>query len=198
MQVNTQVLKTSRKTKETDISLEFNLRGSGVNSINTPMNFFTHMLEQLSYHGKFDINLDAKSLDNDFHHIVEDVAIVLGCAFKDALGDKKGITRYASVFLPMDDALCHCALDISGRAFCKCNFNIKDERTSDFETVLLVHFYNTFAQNAGVTLYLKQIDGYDTHHIIEASFKAFGRALKAACSIDSTASDELPSTKGIL
>lgn len=192
------VIETFRKTKETDISLKFNLRGKGANSIKTPINFFTHMLEQLSYHGKFDIELDAKSLDNDFHHIVEDVAIVLGNAFKEALGDKKGITRYANVFLPMDDALCQCALDISGRAYCRCSFNIKDERTSDFETVLLVHFYNTFAQNAGITLHLRQIDGYDTHHIIEASFKAFARALRAACSIDAAASDEMPSTKGIL
>ncbi len=191
-------IKTVRNTNETEISLEFNLRGNGVYKINTPISFFTHMLEQFSHHGGFDIILDAKSLDNDFHHIVEDVAIVLGNAFKEALGDKKGICRYASFFLPMDDALCHCALDISGRAFCKCSFNIKDEKTSDFETVLLVHFYNTFAQNAGITLHLRQIDGYDTHHIIEASFKSFARALKAACSIDATNKDVLPSTKGVL
>ncbi len=156
------------------------------------------MLEQLSYHSKFDIELTAKSLDMDAHHIVEDVAIVLGAALKEALGDKRGITRYASVFLPMDDALCHCALDISGRAYCKCTFNLKDERTSDFETVLLPHFYNTFAQNAGLTLHIRQIDGYDTHHIIEASFKAFARALKAAAAIDENAKDVMPSTKGIL
>ena len=98
----------------------------------------------------------------------------------------------------MDDALCHCVIDISGRAFCKCSFNLSDEKTSDFETVLLVHFYNTFAQNAGITLHLRQIDGYDTHHIIEASFKAFARALRCAAAIDENSKGILPSTKGIL
>lgn len=193
-----QTVKTSRKTKETEISVEFNLRGTGKNSIHTPLNFFNHMLEQLSYHGKFDIALEAKSLDGDPHHLVEDVAIVLGKAFSEALLDKRGIERYASVFLPMDDAMCHCAVDVSGRPYCVCNFNLKDEKTADFETVLLVHFYNTFAQNAGITLHIKQIEGYDTHHIIEASFKAFARALKAACAVNENCKDELPSTKGTL
>lgn len=193
-----QIVETSRNTKETEISIKFNPKGTGQNKIETPLKFFNHMLEQLSYHSKFDIELKANSLDMDPHHIVEDVAIVLGCALKEALGDKRGITRYSSVFLPMDDALCHCALDISGRAYCKCSFNLKDEKTSDFETVLLPHFYNTFAQNAGITLHIRQIDGYDTHHIIEASFKAFARALKVAVAIDENAKDTLPSTKGIL
>lgn len=193
-----QTVETSRNTKETEIFIKFSPNGTGQNKIETPLKFFNHMLEQLSYHSKFDIELTAKSLDMDPHHIVEDVAIVLGSALKEALGDKRGITRYASVFLPMDDALCHCALDISGRAYCKCTFNLKDEKTSDFETVLLPHFYNTFAQNAGLTLHMRQIDGYDTHHIIEASFKAFARALKCASAIDEAAKDVLPSTKGIL
>ena len=193
-----QIVETSRNTKETEISLKFNLKGSGQNKIDTPLKFFNHMLEQLSYHGKFDIQLCAKALDFDPHHIVEDVAIVLGNAFRESLGDKRGIVRYASVFLPMDDALCHCALDISGRAYCKCSFVLKDERTSDFETVLVPHFYNTFAQNAGITLHIRQIDGYDTHHIIEASFKAFARALRAASSIDEASVGEFPSTKGVL
>lgn len=198
MQTGANIIKTERRTKETEIVLELNLRGTGKYKINTPISFFNHMLEQLSHHSGFDITLDVKSVDNDFHHVVEDVAIVLGGAFKEALGDKKGINRYASVFLPMDDALCHCALDISGRAFCKCSFNLKDEKTSDFETVLLVHFYHSFVQNAGITLHLRQIDGYDTHHIIEASFKAFARALKFACAVDEANRDNLPSTKGIL
>lgn len=196
--MNEQMIEISRNTRETEISLKLNLRGKGENKINTPLKFFNHMLEQFSYHGKFDIFLEAKSLDSDSHHIVEDVAIVLGDAFKKALGDKKGITRYGNMFLPMDDALCHCVVDVSGRAYSKCNFNLKDEKTSDFETVLLVHFYNTFAQNAGITLHIRQIDGYDTHHIIEASFKAFARALKVAITIDENAKDDLPSTKGIL
>ncbi len=193
-----QTVETSRNTKETEIFIKFSPNGTGQNKIETPLKFFNHMLEQLSYHSKFDIELTAKSLDMDPHHIVEDLAIVLGSALRKALGDKRGITRYASVFLPMDDALCHCALDISGRAYCKCTFNLKDEKTSDFETVLLPHFYNTFAQNAGLTLHIRQIDGYDTHHIIEASFKAFARALKCASAIDEAAKDVLPSTKGIL
>ena len=193
-----QIVETSRNTKETEISIRFNPNGNGQNKIDTPLKFFNHMLEQLSYHSKFDIELSAKSLDMDPHHIVEDVAIVLGAALKEALGDKRGISRYASVFLPMDDALCHCALDISGRAYCKCTCDLKDERTSDFETVLLPHFYNTFAQNAGLTLHIRQIDGYDTHHIVEASFKAFARALRAACAVDVASAGELPSTKGVL
>jgi len=192
------LIETLRNTKETEISLKFNLRGKGQHKINTPVKFFTHMLEQVACHGKFDVELCAKSLDGNSHHLVEDCAIVLGTAFKQALGDKKGIKRYSSVFLPMDDALCHCALDISGRAYSRCTFNLKDEVTADFETVLLVHFYNTFAQNAGITLHIRQIDGFDTHHIIEASFKAFARALRDACSIDEAYKDELPSTKGLL
>lgn len=193
-----QLVETSRNTKETEISIKLNVLGTGKNRIETPLRFFNHMLEQFSYHSKFDIELTAKSLDMDSHHIVEDVAIVLGSALKSALGDKIGIARYASVFLPMDDALCHCALDISGRAYCKSAFDLKDERTSDFETVLLPHFYNTFVQNAGITLHIRQVDGYDTHHIIEASFKAFARALRVACATDSVSAGELPSTKGVL
>ena len=193
-----QIVETLRKTKETDISLKLNLNGTGKNNIDTPVNFFSHMLREFSWHGKFDIDLVARSIDNDSHHLVEDVAIVLGQTLKEALGDKFGINRYGSMFIPMDDALCHCVIDISGRAYCTCNFAFKDERTSDFETVLLVHFFNTFAQNAGVTINIRQLDGYDTHHIIEAAFKAFARALKMACTIEEANKGELPSTKGIL
>lgn len=193
-----QIIEKIRTTKETDIFLKLKLRGDGKNNIDTPINFFSHMLREFSAHGKFDIELSAKSLDGDFHHLVEDVAIVLGQAFLAAFGDKKGINRYGNVFIPMDDALCQCSVDVSGRAYCVCKFDLSDERTSDFETVLLVHFYNTFAQNAGVTLHLRQIEGFDTHHIIEASFKAFARALKMACTIDELHKDELPSTKGVL
>lgn len=187
-----------RKTKETEISLKFALHGTGKAQINTPVKFFNHMLEQLAYHGKFDIEMNAQSLDGDSHHVVEDVAIVLGKAFLEALGDKKGIKRYASVFLPMDEALCQAAVDISGRAFSKCSLDLKDERTNDFETVLVPHFYASFAQNALITLHIRQIDGFDTHHIIEASFKAFARALREAVSIDEACKDETPSTKGVL
>ncbi len=193
-----QIVETARKTKETDIALKFNLRGKGVSDIATPINFFSHMLREFSVHGKFDVQLSAKSLDCDPHHLIEDTAIVLGQAFKEALGDKKGITRYGNIFIPMDDALCQCSIDISGRAYCVCKFDLKDERTSDFETVLVPHFYNTFAQNAGITLHIRQIEGFDTHHIIEASFKACARTLRMACAIDEANKDELPSTKGVL
>lgn len=193
-----QIVEKIRTTKETDISLKLNLRGEGKNNIEMPSNFFSHMLREFSVHGKFDIELSAKSLDNDMHHLIEDVAIVMGQAFREAFGDKKGINRYADIFIPMDDALCQCVIDISGRAYSVCKFNLKDERTSDFETVLLVHFYNTFAQNAGITLHIRQIEGFDTHHIIEASFKAFARAMKTACALNLENPDDLPSTKGIL
>ncbi len=193
-----QIVEKIRTTKETDISLKLNLRGEGKNNIEMPSNFFSHMLREFSVHGKFDIELSAKSLDNDMHHLIEDAAIVMGQAFREAFGDKRGINRYADIFIPMDDALCQCVIDISGRAYCICKFDLKDERTSDFETVLLVHFYNTFAQNAGVTLHIRQIEGFDTHHIIEASFKAFARAMKTACALNLENPDKLPSTKGIL
>lgn len=193
-----QITEIERNTKETKISLKFNPNGAGKFSISTGFKFFNHMLEQFCYHGNFDLELNASSQDGDPHHLIEDVAIALGAAFCKSLGDKKGIKRYANVTLPMDDALILCAVDISGRPFCKTDFKIQDEKTSDFETVLLPHFYNSFAQNAGITLHIKQLDGTDTHHIIECSFKAFARALRSACENDLSKPNEIPSTKGIL
>ncbi len=193
-----QIIEKTRNTKETEINLVFNPKGCGKYKISTGLNFFNHMLEQLTYHANFDIELTAKSLDGNEHHLVEDVAITLGQAFLNSLEDKKGIKRYASVILPMDEALILCAVDVSGRAFCKADFNIKEEKTSDFETVLLIHFFNSFAMNAGITLNIKQLDGIDPHHIIECSFKAFARALKGATETDSDNPNKIPSTKGIL
>ncbi len=187
-----------RNTKETEISLTFNPRGEGNYKISTGIKFFDHMLEQFAYHGGFDIELIVNSKDKDNHHIVEDVAIILGSAFLESLEDKKGIKRYSGVIIPMDEALILCAVDISGRAYSKCDISLKDEKTSDFETVLLPHFYNSFAQNSHITLHLKQLDGIDTHHIIECSFKGFARALKAAIEIDEKRTNEVPSTKGVL
>ena len=184
-----------RTTKETDIKLEINLDGNGSYLINTPCRFFNHMLEQLSAHSNIDINLEAKALDNNFHHLVEDCAIVLGCAIKEALSDKKGIKRYSSIILPMDDALILCALDISQRPYFKMDFSIKEEKTDDFETVLFYHFFNTLSYNMGLCLHLKMLDGYDCHHIIEASFKAFARCFNEAIQISG---DKIPSTKGVL
>src|SRR5574344_1451884 len=187
-----------RKTLETEIKLKLNLDGNGKHNIKTPIKFFTHMLEQLSAHGNFDIDLMVKSNDGDSHHVVEDVAITLGEAFKEALGEKRGINRYGSFVLPMDDALCLSAVDFSGRPFSKITADIKDERTSDFETVLLPHFINSVAVASASTIHVRLLDGFDTHHIIEAVFKSLAHSLKIACSKDESQKDKIPSTKGVL
>lgn len=187
-----------RKTLETEVTVKLNIDGTGTREINTPIKFFTHMLEQFAAHGGFDLKINVESHDKDNHHVVEDVALTLGEAFKEALSDKKGITRYGSFILPMDEALSLAVVDLSGRAFSKTDVTIKDEKTSDFETVLLPHFFNSFAQASLSTIHIKQLDGTDTHHIIEAVFKSFARALKIACSIDENRKDIVPSTKGIL
>lgn len=187
-----------RKTLETEVKIELNLDGSGKREITTPIKFFTHMLEQFAAHGGFDLKIDVQSHDKDNHHVVEDVALTLGEAFKEALADKKGVNRYGSFILPMDEALSLAVVDLSGRAFSRTDVQLKDERTSDFETVLLPHFFNSFAQASLSTVHIKMLDGSDTHHIIEAVFKSFARALKIACSIDEKNKDVIPSTKGIL
>lgn len=187
-----------RTTKETSIKIEINLDGNGQYNINTDFKFFKHMLEQFSAHSGFDVKIDATSLDGDAHHLVEDTAITLGEAILEALNDKKGIKRYGTQFLPMDEALVRCVLDLSGRAFCKINVPLKDEKTSDFETVLLSHFFRSFAQSSKTTLHIDMLDGEDTHHIIEAVFKAFARALAQAVSIDEKNQNKIMSTKGIL
>lgn len=187
-----------RKTLETEVKIELKLDGEGKREINTPIKFFTHMLEQFAAHGGFDLKIDVQSHDKDNHHVIEDVALTLGDAFKEALADKKGIKRYGSFILPMDEALSLAAVDLSGRAFSKVDAEIKDEKTSDFETVLLPHFFNSFAQSSLSTIHIKLIDGSDIHHIIEAIFKSFARALRIACSIDEKTKDLIPSTKGLL
>ena len=190
-------LKT-RITTETDVSVDINLDGNGKYNISTGIKFFDHMLEQFAHHSSFDLNINVNSHDKDNHHIVEDVAITMGDAFLEALGDKKGITRYGEKILPMDEALVISVVDISGRVFSKLSVSLKDEKTSDFETVILPHFFQSFAQHAQMTIHIKMLDGYDTHHIIEAVFKSFARALKTAVAIDNTSSDKIPSTKGVL
>lgn len=187
-----------RKTLETEVKIELNIDGEGKREINTPIKFFSHMLEQFAAHGGFDLKINVQSHDKDNHHVVEDVALTLGEAFKEALGDKKGINRYGSFILPMDEALSLAVVDLSGRAFSKVTAGIKDEKTSDFETVLLPHFFNSFAQASLSTIHIKQLDGTDTHHIIEAVFKSFARALNVACAIDEKKKDIIPSTKGLL
>lgn len=187
-----------RKTLETEVKIELNLDGTGKREIETPIKFFTHMLEQFAAHGGFDLKINVQSHDKDNHHVVEDVALTLGEAFKDALGDKKGINRYGSFILPMDEALSLAVIDLSGRVFSKVDINIKDEKTSDFETILLPHFFNSFAQASQSTIHIKMLDGSDTHHIIEAVFKSFARALNISCAINENNKDVIPSTKGIL
>lgn len=190
--------KKERKTLETEVKVELNLDGSGKREINTPIKFFTHMLEQFAAHGGFNLKINVQSHDKDNHHVIEDVALTLGEAFKEALSDKKGIVRYGSFILPMDESLSLAVVDLSGRAFSRVDVQIKDEKTSDFETVLLPHFFNSFAQASLSTIHIKLLDGTDTHHIIEAVFKSFARALSIACSIDENKKDVIPSTKGIL
>jgi len=187
-----------RNTTETEIIVNLNIDGTGKYKIDTGIKFFNHMLEQFAHHSGFDLEIDVKSFDNDNHHIVEDVAITLGSALLEALGDKKGIFRYGEKILPMDEALVLSVVDISGRVFSKVDVMVKDERTSDFETVILPHFFSSFAQASLMTIHIKMLDGVDTHHIIEAVFKSFARALKIAVSIDNDKKDIIPSTKGVL
>ncbi len=187
-----------RKTAETEITVKLNIDGKGILKINTGIKFFDHMLEQLAHHACFDLELEVISHDKDNHHVIEDVAITLGSALKEALGSKEGIKRYGQTILPMDEALVLSVVDLSGRVFSKVTAELRDERTSDFETVMLPHFFSSFAQAALMTIHIRMLEGYDTHHIIEAVFKSFARALKTAVSYDENNSDKIPSTKGIL
>lgn len=187
-----------RKTSETQVNINLNLDGSGIKKINTGIKFFDHMLEQLATHSGFNLEIDVISHDKDNHHIVEDVALTLGDALKEALGDRKGINRYGQRFSPMDEALALCVIDLSGRSFSKVEAQIKDEKTSDFETVILPHFFSSFAQSSLSTIHIRVLDGKDTHHIIEAIFKSFAGALSQACAINQNKKDTIPSTKGVL
>ena len=189
---------TERKTLETEVSVSLNLDGRGAKKINTGIKFFDHMLEQLAAHGYFDLEVDVKSHDLDTHHIIEDVALTLGQAFKDALGDKKGINRYGYTLIPMDEALTLTSIDLSGRPHCNFNVNIKEERVSDFETVLTKHFFSSFAVASLSTIHIKLMYGEDTHHEIESIFKSFARTLNIACSINKDHADITPSTKGMI
>lgn len=188
-------IEKTRKTNETEINLQINLDGNGEYNIKTPNIFFNHMLEQLSAHSNIDMKIEAKALDDNMHHLIEDCAITLGNAIKEALGDKKGIKRYSNIILPMDEALIMCALDISQRPYFKMDMELKEEKTADFETILLHHFFQSLCFNAGFCLHIKMLDGYDTHHIIEATFKAFARCLKESITI---IDNKIPSTKGVL
>jgi imidazoleglycerol-phosphate dehydratase len=188
-----------RRTNETDISLTLKLDGSGVSGVDTGVGFLDHMLTLFSRHGRFDLNVTCKGDTHvDAHHTVEDIGLCLGAAFAEALGSMKGITRYADVTLPMDEALVLCAVDISGRSFLAYSLDISAGKVGDFDTELVQEFLLAFTRKAGITVHVKQLEGSNTHHIIEACFKALARALRAAVKIEEAYKDEIPSTKGVL
>ena len=188
-----------RKTNETDIELYLNLDGNGTSNIDTGCGFLNHMLTLFSKHARYDLNVKCiGDTDVDYHHTVEDIAIVLGKAFSQALGDKKGIYRYGDIILPMDEALILCAVDISGRGESYYDLKIPAYKVGDFDTELTEEFLRAFARDAGVTLHTKQLAGVNSHHIIEGAFKALARALAKATAIDESHKNEVPSTKGVL
>ncbi len=188
-----------RKTNETDISVSIDLDGSGKAEIETGIGFLDHMLEQVARHSLMDIALKAKGdLHVDQHHTTEDSGIALGQALTKALGDKKGITRYASVYLPMDEALTRVALDISGRPFLVWKVEFTRPKVGDMDTELFREWFHAFAQNAGLTLHVECLYGENNHHMIESCYKGLARALRGAVSIDPRQADKVPSTKGTL
>ena len=190
---------TVRKTGETDITLSLDIDGKGESEISSGVGFLDHMLTLFSRHGRFDLNL--KCIGDtyvDDHHSTEDIAIALGSAFRKALGDKRGIKRYGDIILPMDEALVLASVDISGRSYIRFTSNFQTEKIGTFDVELLEDFFTSFAENAGITLHIRQLDGRNSHHIAEAMFKAVARALRKAVEIDERAKDEIPSTKGVL
>ena len=188
-----------RKTKETDISVTVDLDGAGKARIQTGIGFFDHMLEQVARHSLIDIAISAKGdLHIDQHHTVEDVGIALGQALKQALGDMKGITRYADVHLPMDEAMTRAAIDISGRPHLVWKVTFTKNKVGDLDSELFREFFDALAQNAGVTLHIENLYGRNNHHIAETCFKALARVLRAATSIDTRQKNRVPSTKGRL
>lgn len=187
----------TRNTAETNISLKVNLDGTGKNEVNTGVGFLNHMLTLFAAHGKFDLEVCCVGdTDVDDHHSVEDVGICLGQAFRQALGDKRGITRYGSFLLPMDEALILAAVDISGRSSLNDALEIPTEKIGSFDTELVEEFFLGFTRSCPMSLHLRKLAGTNSHHIVEGAFKAFGRAMKAAVALDGT--DKIPSTKGVL
>ncbi len=189
----------NRKTKETDISLSLNLDGTGKSNINTGCGFLNHMLTLFASHGRFDLDVTCVGdIDVDFHHSAEDIGICLGQAFEQALGSKKGITRYGSFILPMDETLILTAVDISGRC-CLCyDLDIPTQKIGSFDTELVEEFFYAFVRNCQMSLHIRKLDGQNSHHIVEGAFKSVARTLKAAVAINPETKDEIPSTKGVL
>lgn len=191
--------KITRKTAETDISVELNLDGSGTYDMATGVGFFDHMLDQLARHSLIDMTVNATGdLHIDDHHTVEDVGIAIGQALNEALGDKRGIRRYGECRLPMDDAQVACALDLSARPFLIWNVDLPTARIGNFDTELVREFFQALATHGGITLHLDMIHGVNSHHIAEAAFKAVARALRQAVEPDPRKADAIPSTKGAL
>ena len=189
----------TRTTTETAIGVAVNLDGSGVYDIATGIGFLDHMLTQLSRHSLIDIKLHAKGdLHIDFHHTTEDTGIALGQAVAQALGDKKGITRFGHAYAPMDETLSRVALDISGRPYLVWKVDFRRDKLGDMDTELFKEWFGAFAQHAGITLHVENLYGENNHHIIESCFKALARALRTALAIDPRAADSVPSTKGSL
>ena len=189
----------NRKTNETDIRLSLNLDGEGRSEINSGVGFMDHMLTLFARHGRFDLtlNCDGDTYVDD-HHSVEDIGIALGQAFAQALGEKRGILRYGSCILPMDESLILTAADISGRPHLCYDLGIPTQKVGAFDTELVEEFFLGFVRNAGVTLHIKKLDGHNSHHIIEGAFKSFARTMRQAAAVDEAHRDEIPSTKGVL
>lgn len=193
------IAKIDRKTAETDISLSLNLDGTGACKIDTGCGFMDHMLTLFAHHAGFDLEVKCKGDTNvDFHHSAEDIGIVLGDALAQALGEKKGITRYGSFILPMDEALIMTAIDISGRGHLSYGLEIPAPRVGQFDTELVQEFFISLTRRAGITLHIRQLAGFNTHHIIEGAFKSVARSLGIAVKIDPNKADAIPSTKGVL
>jgi imidazoleglycerol-phosphate dehydratase len=189
----------TRKTAETDISVEINLDGTGIYDNQTGVGFFDHMLDQLARHSLIDMTIRATGdLHIDDHHTVEDVGIALGEALVDALGDKRGINRYGDCHLAMDDAQVRCALDLSARPYLICNLNLPTAKIGTFDTELVREFFQALSTHGGITLHIDTLQGFNSHHIAEAAFKSVARALRVAVETDPRKADAIPSTKGAL
>ena len=189
----------SRKTGETDIRIRLELDGTGKSVIDTGVGFLDHMLTLFARHGRFDLEVSCKGDTYvDDHHSVEDIGIALGKAFEQALGDKKGVVRYGSMILPMDESLVLSAVDLSGRGLLVYDLQIPAEKVGTFDTELTEEFFRALAHNACATLHIKQLSGGNSHHIIEGAFKSVARSMRAAVTIDPACADEIPSTKGVL
>tara|TARA_Y100000589_G_C26960389_1_gene550371 strand:- start:171 stop:773 length:603 start_codon:yes stop_codon:yes gene_type:complete len=188
-----------RKTNETEISVFLNIDGCGESNIDTGVPFLDHMLHQISSHGLFDLNIKAKGdIEIDDHHTNEDVGIALGKAFSKSLGDRKGINRFGHFLAPLDEALIQVTLDCSGRPHLSYNLEIQSSKIGSYDTELVREFFIAFVNNSGVTLHINQLQGVNAHHIVEASFKAFSRAMRMATEIDKRRSETIPSSKGML